>query len=437
MPKNWLVTGSARGLGRAIVAAVLARGDGVVATARNPDRLDNLKEQFPETLEVFALDVADAPRAQAAVDFALGRFGRLDVLVNNAGYGRIAPFEVVDEREFRDQIETNFFGVVNLARAAMPTMRAQRSGLIVNVSSIGGRIFTPGFSAYQAAKWAVSGFSEVLAAEARDFGVRVVALEPGGIRTDWIASSHEETPEFPDEYAASVGDSVVRHREYAGHEPGDPDRIAQIVFDLSRSDLVPVHLVMGSDALRRLEAADATRKAEQEAWRDVTNSVDFDAAAAVVPPAPEMSDLERLVATEALRDLQSRYVRLADAGDWQGLAGLFAPGGVFVALNPDGSPQAEMRGHAEIIRTIAAGVGMGRATHHLFSYEIKILSPTRATGVWTMEDWIDRGDEQLPPDAPFRRMHGGGRYHVEYERHGSGWLIARQTLRRTFLETTH
>ena len=205
MPKTWLITGSARGLGRSITEAALAAGHNVVATARDPGRLADLQGRYPDTLLSFALDVTDAAAAKAAVDFTVEAFGRLDVLVNNAGFGHIAPFEQTREADFRAQIDTNFYGVVNLTRAALPVMRHQRSGHIINVSSVGGRISMPGLSAYQAAKWAVGGFTEVLAKEAAPFGVKLVSLEPGGMRTDWGEIARGNAPALLPDYEPSVG----------------------------------------------------------------------------------------------------------------------------------------------------------------------------------------------------------------------------------------
>lgn len=185
MSKVWLVTGAARGLGRAISEAVLAAGDRLVAGARDHARLADLAEQYGDRLLPVTLDVTDEAAAAQAVAAAREAFGRIDVLVNNAGYGHTAPFEQMGADDFRDQIETNLFGVINLTRAVLPTMRAQRAGHIFQVSSVGGRTSTAGLSAYQAAKWAVGGFSDVLSKEVAPFGVRVCTLEPGGMRTDW------------------------------------------------------------------------------------------------------------------------------------------------------------------------------------------------------------------------------------------------------------
>jgi len=275
MTRNWLVTGSARGLGRAIVEAVLDRGDRVVATARDPGRLAPLAANHPDRLLALALDVTDPSAVAAAVSAAEARFGALDVLVNNAGYGRLSPFEQIGDADFRDQIEANFFGTVSLCRAVLPSMRQRRSGTIVNISSVGGRGTTPGLSAYQAAKWAVSGFSEVLAQEVEPLGVRVIALEPGGMRTEWMPGSHRDVPVLLPGYEASVGAVLSQHRAYAGHEVGDPVRIGRVIAGLADRAVLPRHLVLGSDALAFLEGVEAERAADAAAWRDVSLSTDF------------------------------------------------------------------------------------------------------------------------------------------------------------------
>src|SRR5882757_8549010 len=180
MDKVWLVTGSASGLGRNIAEAVLESGDRLVATARDPRRLDDLVNKFGERVRAVSLDVADESAAQAAVQVALDAFGRLDVVVNNAGFGDIAAFEQLSAERFKAVIviDTNFYGVVNVPRAAVPHMRKQRSGCILQISSVGGRLTRPGSTPYHAAKWAVGGFTESLAQELSPFGVKVCALEP-------------------------------------------------------------------------------------------------------------------------------------------------------------------------------------------------------------------------------------------------------------------
>jgi NAD(P)-dependent dehydrogenase (short-subunit alcohol dehydrogenase family) len=185
MPTVFFLTGSSRGLGRAIAEAVLAAGHQLAATARRPSSLDDLVAAHPERVLPVALDVADAEQARAAVAAGVQRFGRIDVVVNNAGYANLAAIEDIAPDDFRAQIDTNLFGVVNVTRAALPVLREQGSGHVIQVSSVGGRLATPGLSAYQSAKWAVGGFSSVLAAEVAPLGIKVTVLEPGGMQTDW------------------------------------------------------------------------------------------------------------------------------------------------------------------------------------------------------------------------------------------------------------
>ena len=196
MAKVWLVTGSARGLGRNIVEAALQAGERVVATARDPRQLADLSARYGERVRAVALDVTDPQAAREAVQAAVDAFGRLDVVVNNAGFGHLAPFEQTSEDDFRAQIDTNFHGVVNVTRAALPVLRQQRAGHIIQISSVGGRVGIAGLSAYQAAKWAVGGFTEVTRQELAPFGVHVTALEPGGMKTEWANEAAGATPEL-------------------------------------------------------------------------------------------------------------------------------------------------------------------------------------------------------------------------------------------------
>lgn len=276
MPKVWLITGSANGLGRNIAEAVLAKGDRLVATARNPQQLSALKEQYGEQVVTATLDVTDAAAAEAAVKLAVDTFGRLDVLVNNAGYGNVAPFEQTTPEAFKAQIDTNFYGVVNLARAVLPVMRGQRSGHIINISSVGGRIATPGLSAYQSAKWAVGGFTEVLAMEAAAFGVKVIAVEPGGMRTNWGQVARGNIPAILPDYEPSVGAITALLAAYVGKEFGDPDKIAQVIIDLAARTDLPAHLLLGSDALHMYKQTEAVRSKATEDWAGVTTSTDFE-----------------------------------------------------------------------------------------------------------------------------------------------------------------
>jgi len=273
--KTWLITGSSRGFGRSLTEAVLEAGDSVLATARQPEQLDDLVTRYGERVRPFALDVTDAGAAVRAVREATDAFGRLDVVVNNAGYANSAPIEEVAEDDFRAQIETNLFGVVNVTRAALPLFRAQRSGTFVQFSSIGGRVGgTPGLGAYQAAKFAVEGFSEVLANEVAPFGVRVIIVEPGAFRTDWQGSSMTRHAVGPD-YEETIG-AIHRYRdEHDGRQPGDPVRGAKVVVDVVGADNPPRRLLLGSDAVALALKAGEDRAVETERWAEVSRSADF------------------------------------------------------------------------------------------------------------------------------------------------------------------
>ena len=275
MSKVWFITGSSRGFGAELVRAVLAHGDRVVATARKPEQLRDLIEGFEDRARLFALDVTDADAGAAAVEFAVSEFGRIDVVVNNAGYANSAPIEETDPEDFRAQIEANLFGVVNVTRAALPVLRAQRSGVFVQFSSIGGRAGgTPGLGAYQTAKFAVEGFSEVLANEVAGFGVKVIIVEPGAFRTDWMGSSmtmHEPGPDYRD----ALGRMHEMRRTANGSQPGDPARAARIIIDVVESPEPPRRLLLGSDAVDIALASGAERNDEAKRWAAVSRSSDF------------------------------------------------------------------------------------------------------------------------------------------------------------------
>ena len=281
MSKVWLVTGSASGLGRNIADAVLASGDRLVATARDPRRLEDLAAKYGDRVRIVPLDVADEGAADAAVQAAVDAFGRLDVVVNNAGYGDVAPFEQLTSERFKAVIDTNFYGVVNVTRAALPFMRRQRSGYILQISSVGGRLAVPGSTPYHAAKWAVGGFTESLAKEVASFGVKVCALEPGGMRTNWGTRAHKDVPDLLPDYQPSVGAVVKALESLWGHENSDPAKVAQVVVRLADCDHLPAHLLLGSDAVRYAGEADAARAADAEKWRAISLSTDVDASNAM------------------------------------------------------------------------------------------------------------------------------------------------------------
>ncbi len=275
----FLISGASRGLGREITEAALAAGHQVVGGVRSPKALDDLTERHGERLAVVPLDVTDTEAARAAVRTAVERFGRLDVLVNNAGYANVGAVEDVDFEDFRAQIDTNLLGVVRLTQAALPVLREQRSGHIVQVSSVGGRMATPGLSAYQSAKWAVGGFSSVLAAEVAPLGIKVTVLEPGGMRTDWAGSSMRVDPIRP-EYEPTVGPMAALH----GPDwvpASDPAKVARLLLDVVALDTPPLRLLVGPDAYAYATAAGRALLAEDERHRPLSVST----AAADATPA--------------------------------------------------------------------------------------------------------------------------------------------------------
>jgi NAD(P)-dependent dehydrogenase (short-subunit alcohol dehydrogenase family) len=273
----WFITGASRGLGRSITEAALSAGHHVAATARRPAQLDDLAERYPETLHPLALDVTDEDAVRTAIAETVARHGRIDVVVNNAGYANVAPIETMDPADFRAQVEANFFGTVAVSRAALPILRDQKSGHIVQVSSIGGRAGAPGVSAYQAAKWAVEGFSEVLAAEAAPFGIKVTIVEPGAMRTDWAGSSMA-IADFPAEYQGTVGDIVSHLRTANGQEPIDPAKAAEAIVHITTVDNPPLRLLIGNDAADIAAGVARRRAAEDAEWDSLSRSVDFDEA---------------------------------------------------------------------------------------------------------------------------------------------------------------
>ena len=288
MAQVWLITGSARGLGRAIAEGVLAAGDKLIATARNPQQLSDLVERHGDNVRAVALDVTDERAAIAAVQLAVDVFGRLDVLVNNAGYGNLAAIEDTTIQDFRAQLETNLFGVVNLTKAAIPVMRRQGAGRILQFSSVGGRVGPIGRGAYAAAKWGVEGFSEVLAKEVGPLGIKVTIIEPGGFRTDFAGSSQTILADNP-AYASTVGAVARFQREYDGAQPGDPKKAAA-VLNIARLDEPPMRLLLGRDAVRAAAEAERTRAEADRKWRSLSESTDFiDDAGQTSNPASQSS----------------------------------------------------------------------------------------------------------------------------------------------------
>jgi NAD(P)-dependent dehydrogenase (short-subunit alcohol dehydrogenase family) len=275
MQQTWFITGSSRGLGRALVQAALDAGDRVVATARRPEQLAELARQYGDQLLLVALDVTDPDAVQAAIAVSLETFGRLDVVVNNAGYANVAPIETGQEGDFRTQFETNFWGVYHVSKAVIPQLRAQGGGTIVQFSSVGGRVGgSPGIASYQAAKFAVDGFSRVLAVETAPFGVRVMVVEPSGFATDWAGSSMTYH-DFPADYDATIGEMHRLMRSNPAGPAGDPVRAAQIIVRAVKRDNVPSHLLLGVNAVDMSLGYSRRQIDEASEWEKVSRSADF------------------------------------------------------------------------------------------------------------------------------------------------------------------
>jgi NAD(P)-dependent dehydrogenase (short-subunit alcohol dehydrogenase family) len=273
----WFVTGSSRGLGRETVSAALAQGHKVVATAHKPEQVEDLGVAHREYFLALALDVGDVRAVKAAVDGAMARFGRIDVVVNNAGYANVASVEDIAMEDFHAQVNANFFGIVNVTKAVLPILRAQNSGHIINVSTVGSRVPVPGLSAYQAAKCAVIGFSEVLARELAPLRINVTAIEPGGMQTDWRGSSMSIPPISPP-YQTTVGVLASRLKAEGSKPLGDPKKVARVLLQLAAMDQPPVRLLLGSEAVAYARAAGKTLADRDAQWEELSRSTDRDDA---------------------------------------------------------------------------------------------------------------------------------------------------------------
>jgi NAD(P)-dependent dehydrogenase (short-subunit alcohol dehydrogenase family) len=275
MTRTWLITGSSRGLGRELAVAALRAGDNVVASARRPDHLAGLTAEFGDRVLAVRLDVTDQAEAERAVHAAVERFGALDVVANNAGYGNSGSIEDTPPDDFRAQVEANFFGVVNVTRAALPVLRGRGSGHFLQFSSVGGRVGgSPGMAAYQSAKFAVEGFSEALHAEVAPLGIKVTIVEPGPFRTDWGGASMAFHPVSP-AYERTVGAMNEFRRATEGTWAGDPVRAARILVDLVSHPEPPLRLLLGSAAVELAAKSSDARAAEAAAWAALSRSADF------------------------------------------------------------------------------------------------------------------------------------------------------------------
>lgn len=273
--KIWFITGASRGFGALVAERALARGDSVVATARNPQAITDRFGEHPNLLAV-ALDVADEAQALAAADAAIARFGRIDILLNNAGFGLLGAVEEASAAEIEAVYRTNVFGLLTVTRAILPHMRSARSGRILNISSIGGYRGAAGFGVYSSTKFAVEGLSEALHAELEPLGIHVTAVEPGYFRTDFLDSSSLSVSSTQiEDYHATAGNVRTIAAGLSHNQPGDPSKLADVLIGFVESPNPPVRLPLGSDTVAAIEAKHLSDAAILAKWRAVSISTDF------------------------------------------------------------------------------------------------------------------------------------------------------------------
>ncbi|MGW3960730.1 oxidoreductase [Amycolatopsis sp. NPDC005003] len=273
----WLITGCSAGFGREIALAALAAGDRVLATARRPETLTGLQERGGDRLRTAALDVTDAGQVDAAVKAALEAFGRIDVVVNNAGNGSVGAVEELTLDELRALMEVMFFGAVAVTKAVLPHLRAQGSGTVVQISSMGGQLSPPGYGAYCAAKFALEGISEALAAEVAPFGVKVLIVEPGAFRTEFGGGRMHRSRTI-DAYAVSTGGTRAAVENMDGTQPGDPAKAAAAIVRAVGSADAPLRLALGADAVEAIRAHHEAVAADLAAWEEVSRATALDPA---------------------------------------------------------------------------------------------------------------------------------------------------------------
>ena len=274
--KVWFITGSSRGLGRALATAALEAGDLVVATARRPAQLAALADRYGEHIAPVALDVTDAAGARTAIEQAVARFGRIDVLANIAGRGSLGAAEEFSPEQLREQMEVNFFAPAEMTRAALPAMRAQKSGHVLQLTSIGGQVSIGGFGPYCASKFALEGWSEALRDEVKPLGIRVTIVEPGAFRTEFAGSANMRPERRLDAYRPVVDPIEAYLYGGDGKQPGDPAKAAEAMIAAVESDDPPLRLVLGADAIGLLEQKRAAFSAELARWRALGEATAFE-----------------------------------------------------------------------------------------------------------------------------------------------------------------
>ncbi|PNH81486.1 oxidoreductase [Arthrobacter sp. AFG20] len=273
---TWLITGCSTGLGRALAQAVLAHGHNAVVTARNVNAVKDIAADFPGTALALPLDVTDKEQISSAVQQAQARFGGIDVLVNNAGYGYRAAVEEADDADIRQLFDTNLFGAVDMIKAVLPDMRAKRAGAILNISSIGARISPAGSGYYSATKAALEGLSGSLHKELQPLGISVTAIEPGAFRTDFAGRSLTQSATAIPDYAETAGKRRKENDTVHGTQPGDPGKAAEAIIAVVESANPPSLLVLGQDAYGAFAAVADVQRAELDQWRELSLSTGID-----------------------------------------------------------------------------------------------------------------------------------------------------------------
>ena len=273
----WLITGCSTGFGRELAKLVLESGWRAVITARNPDQVTDIAKGHGERALVLPLDVTSHAQVRYAVDEAVRQFGRIDVLVNNAGYGYLAAIEEGEDDAVRAMFETNVFGLIDMTKAVLPTMRGQGNGLIINVSSIGGLTSFAATGYYHGTKYAVEGISESLATELKPLGIGVLIVEPGSFRTNWAGPSIKQSATRIDAYSSTAGERRKQTAERSGNQAGDPVRAAQAIIDAALSDTPPLRLVLGTAALDLARKKLEFMRGDFDAWESTSIGSDFPA----------------------------------------------------------------------------------------------------------------------------------------------------------------
>jgi len=275
MQKVWLITGCSTGFGRELSKAALEAGHKVVVTARKPGDVQDIAAGFPDTAITVKLDVTRPEEIKSAVQQAEEKFGRIDVLVNNAGIGYFGAIEESEDEEVRRMFEINVFGLANMTKAVLPVMRRQRSGHIINIASIGGLVGFPAVGFYNATKFAVDGLSESLAKETAPLGIKVTVIAPSGFRTDWAGRSANNSKIVIEDYAATAGQNKNNIRGYSGNQPGDPERAAKAIIAVVESENPPLRLLLGVGALNGARNKLKELQRDFDAWEETTRGADF------------------------------------------------------------------------------------------------------------------------------------------------------------------